>query len=1267
MGTNRASCVRGFRAAAGFVVLLVVAAAVLAVSAPPAEAADGTILRTFTAEAEDCGVGTGLAFNGRELILSCNDHGMLDYVSPLDGHRLRQATVNGMSSIGAMAWDRGRNTLWACGGFSGGDSSLYQIDPTTSTATFRFSVRGCVDGLAYDGSDDTIWASGDVDSAVGHYRADTGEEIATIDVSGKLGECGNSGLAVGGQFLMLANNGCSQIFKSTKDLDEPAIFGSYPARLEDMECDDVSFAATGQAAIWTKDAYDTVLNAFELNPGDCGYGGFGSALTLTPSQQSRVSEDNQFQSFRAQLRHPETFEPMDGVVLHPEVTSGPSTGADFTCSHPGPPPTPQLPFPQPVIDPFCRTDAAGQLTLTYRTGLAPLGEDRVLVSTGALTGDDLCPGFTFSCTFRGGSSVKWLEPINFLSFGDSYSAGEGQRPYSFPAPGQRYPNRCHRSVKGYPAKVQPPNYQEPIHELDQTDDVKVEFHFLACSGAVTSNVLHGGEIQNYHGGPDNWFDEPATQLDQGPPNSPNDVDLVTMSIGGNDVGFSKIVTACATDWIPPIFPPDFSEGSCLDPENKVIDGQALKDWLPKKIDSMFSNPDGTDGPVTRTYQEIRTQYPSATIVIVGYPHLFPDTEAEQACGKLFPWKDEMPYLNEMSDRFDGVLRQAADKIGVHYLPVTAKFAHHGVCGDDGEWINHATEGPAVYTPVGDGSFHPTEEGYTAYAEVINDYLERVARSGWPINENGLPENPEPGEGQPGGGGGGDEDEGGGGGAARVAAATSDAAPGEARSDGQFSDLYITPPGGFSVQCPSEARSYRPTQTLDLVAPGFAPGSVAAIRFKSNAGRDPIEIGTATVGADGYATAIVQVPDQPFPDMLARFEIRGSDPQGRDRVALEGFGVSQLAPVCPGADTTAPTVTLTTPSNGATYTQGQAVTTAYSCADNAGGSGVATCAGPAPSGTALDTTTAGSKTFTVTATDLAGNIATATATYNVVDATAPTATLTTPANGATYTRGQLVNAAYSCADNPGGTGVATCSGPVASGSPIDTSTVGAKTFTVTTSDRAGNISAATVSYTVAGDVTPPTVMITAPSSSATYMLGQVVKAAYSCVDNPGGTGVATCAGPVPSGSPIDTATVGTKTFTVTTKDRVGNATSKSVSYVVTYQFDGFRPPVDNLPKTNDVTPGRTIPIKFGLADKKGHAITDLSAIVRIESVRINCSTGATIGSPLAISGVRSRGGQYEVNWTTDRAWSGTCRRLSVNLKDGTSHYATFRFGPCGWFF
>jgi len=83
--------------------------------------------------------------------------------------------------------------------------------------------------------------------------------------------------------------------------------------------------------------------------------------------------------------------------------------------------------------------------------------------------------------------------------------------------------------------------------------------------------------------------------------------------------------------------------------------------------------------------------------------------------------------------------------------------------------------------------------------------------------------------------------------------------------------------------------------------------------------------------------------------------------------------------------------------------------------------------------------------------------------NKVDRKPPAITISSPAN-TTYTPGQVVAANFSCTD--GGSGVSTCSGTVSSGSNIDTSTPGQKSFTVSATHAVGNAAQLQVSYTVA---------------------------------------------------------------------------------------------------------------------------------------------------------------------------------------------------------
>ncbi|MBI2132631.1 MAG: hypothetical protein HYT99_07455 [Candidatus Tectomicrobia bacterium] len=50
---------------------------------------------------------------------------------------------------------------------------------------------------------------------------------------------------------------------------------SFPRRLEDLECDDITFAGLGVGAMWSQDAYDRIINAWEIPAGLCAFGGGG--------------------------------------------------------------------------------------------------------------------------------------------------------------------------------------------------------------------------------------------------------------------------------------------------------------------------------------------------------------------------------------------------------------------------------------------------------------------------------------------------------------------------------------------------------------------------------------------------------------------------------------------------------------------------------------------------------------------------------------------------------------------------------------------------------------------------------------------------------------------------------------------------------------------------------------------------------------------------------------------------------------------------------
>jgi hypothetical protein len=125
--------------------------------------------------------------------------------------------------------------------------------------------------------------------------------------------------------------------------------------------------------------------------------------------------------------------------------------------------------------------------------------------------------------------------------------------------------------------------------------------------------------------------------------------------------------------------------------------------------------------------------------------------------------------------------------------------------------------------------------------------------------------------------------------------------------------------------------------------------------------------------------------------------------------------------------------------------------------------------PVPPGTPLGT-------YTVTFSAAVGDPAvtrTNTATIQVVDKLAPAVRISTPAEGARILHGRRVLADFACTEELNGTGLQSCSGPVSSGTAINTRSLGTKSFTVNATDNAGNAASLTRTYTVVPRDNPAT--------------------------------------------------------------------------------------------------------------------------------------------------------------------------------------------------
>lgn len=180
---------------------------------------------------------------------------------------------NNPVSISALAWDAGRSKVW--GAYAG---NIYLIDigvPTVSgnaVATLQFSpgFGGLIDGLAYDGSDDTLYYTPDVSCDIHHYAANgTLLNVLTPKNAAGNSDCSVSGVVVGtNNTLYIGRDGAAEIRRIDKTTGNfVSQFATTSGRVEDLTCDPVTYAPN--EAILAKDAYNSLYEAFEVEPGTC--------------------------------------------------------------------------------------------------------------------------------------------------------------------------------------------------------------------------------------------------------------------------------------------------------------------------------------------------------------------------------------------------------------------------------------------------------------------------------------------------------------------------------------------------------------------------------------------------------------------------------------------------------------------------------------------------------------------------------------------------------------------------------------------------------------------------------------------------------------------------------------------------------------------------------------------------------------------------------------------------------------------------------------
>lgn len=279
----------------------------------------------------------------------------------------------------------------------------------------------------------------------------------------------------------------------------------------------------------------------------------------------------------------------------------------------------------------------------------------------------------------------------------------------------------------------------------------------------------------------------------------------------------------------------------------------------------------------------------------------------------------------------------------------------------------------------------------------------------------------------------------------------------------------------------------------------------------------------------------------------------------------------------------------------------------------------------------------------------------------VDERAPIVTLLCPSDP--IPQGEEAHATWTAADEDGGSGVAEGfeSGQIL----LDTTALGEHTATApagTAEDNAGNLSAeASCTFTVV-DVTPPVVVLVCPT--APVLLDSFALATWTATDEEGGSGLATA----PSGSiELDTSTVGAHIATAgegTAADNAGNASAAvSCEFSVVYDFDGFFRPVDMDGVVNSVKAGSAVPMKFGLGGDQG---LDVIAAGYPKILFTACATAETDAIETTVTAGASSlsydpvAGQYVYVWKTDKSWAGKCGTFALQLDDGVTRTAKFKF-------
>ncbi len=267
------------------------------------------------------------------------------------------------------------------------------------------------------------------------------------------------------------------------------------------------------------------------------------------------------------------------------------------------------------------------------------------------------------CTSRRPSAREITGNERLLALGDSFSSGQGAGSYDPGTNGGG--NTCFRSPRAWP--------QELATRLHL-----VALPSLACSGAVIHDVTTG-QLGRISGDPG----------------------VVTISIGGNDVGFANVIKSCLL-------------GDCVAKYHRPSG-----DRLEAEIADVA-------GRLPSFYRSIRDAAPRARVVVLGYPRLFPSREDWRSAGDCLMRRqisgDEVEYLNALTPALNAAIAGAAKDAGVDFVDATEAFnGRELLCSGE-------TFRETYLRPLQDrlslvpASFHPNAAGHARLADVAARHL-----------------------------------------------------------------------------------------------------------------------------------------------------------------------------------------------------------------------------------------------------------------------------------------------------------------------------------------------------------------------------------------------------------------------------------------------------------------------------------------------------------------------------------------------------------------